>query len=72
MTNADQSRTYASMYYHEGRLYVLEATVPAESLPQGLFQQSLSFIDAEGRRIRYRLYPDGSRERVPPPGGNFQ
>jgi len=72
ITNSDQSRTYASMYLHDGRLYVLEATVPPGSLPQGLFQQSLSFLDAQGRRIRYRLQPDGSRERVPPPGGNFQ
>ena len=67
MTNAGQSRTYASMYLHDGRLYVLEATVPPGSLPQGLFQQSLSFLDAEGKRIRYRLSPDGSRTRVPPP-----
>jgi len=67
MTNADQSRTYASMYLHDGRLYVLEATVPPGSLPQGLFQQSLSFLDAEGKRIRYRLSPDGSHTRVPPP-----
>ena len=67
MTNADQSRTYAAMYLHDGRLYVLEATVPPGSLPQGLFQQSLSFLDAEGKRIRYRLSPDGSHTRVPPP-----
>ena len=64
ITNADQSRTYASMYYHDGRLYILEATVPPGSLPQGLFQQSLSFLDAEGQRIRYQLFPDGSRRRV--------
>jgi hypothetical protein len=66
MTNADQSRTYASMYLHDGRLYVLEATVPPGSLPQGLIQQSLSFLDAEGKRIRYRLSPDGSRTRLSP------
>ncbi len=64
MTNPDRSRTYASMYLHDGRLYVLEATVPAGSLPQGLFQQSLSFLDEDGKRIRYELYPDGSRTRV--------
>jgi len=64
ITNADQSRTYASMYFHDGRLYILEATVPSGSLPQGLFQQSLSFLDAEGQRIRYQLFPDGSRKRV--------
>jgi hypothetical protein len=67
ITNPDQSRTYASMYLHNGRLYVLEATVPPGSLPQGLFQQSLSFLDEDGNRIRYRLSPDGSRSRVPRP-----
>jgi len=64
VTNPDQSRTYASMYLHEGRLYILEATVPPGSLPQGLFQQSLSFLDQDGNRIRYQLFPDGSRKRV--------
>jgi hypothetical protein len=64
ITNADQSRTYAAMYFHNGRLYILEATVPPGSLPQGLFQQSLTFLDEDGNRIRYRLYPDGSRERI--------
>jgi hypothetical protein len=64
ITNPDQSRTYASMYFHDGRLYILEATVPPGSLPQGLFQQSLSFLDDEGQRIRYQLFPDGSRKRV--------
>jgi len=67
MTNPDQSRTYAAMYLHNGRLYVLEATVPQGSLPQGLFQQSLSFLDEDGNRIRYRLSPDGSRSRIPRP-----
>ena len=66
MTNPDRSRTYAGIYFHDGRLYILEATVPEGSLPQGLFQQSLSFLDDEGRRIRYRLFPDGSRERNAP------
>ena len=63
ITNPDASRTYAGIYFHNGRLYILEATVPEGSLPQGLFQQSLRFLDENGTRIRYRLYPDGSRER---------
>ncbi len=67
ITNPDRSRTYAGMYLHAGRLYVLEATVPAGSLPQGLFQQSLSFLDEDGARIRYRLAPDGSTTRVQRP-----
>ena len=64
ITNPDKSRTYAGIYLHEGRLYILEATVPEGSLPQGLFQQSLSFLDEDGIRIRYRLSPDGSKTRV--------
>ena len=63
IANPDASRTYAGIYFHDGRLYILEATVPEGSLPQGLFQQSLRFLDENGTRIRYRLYPDGSRER---------
>jgi len=52
------------MYFRDGRLYILEATVPPGSLLQGLFRQSLSFLDADGQRIRYQLSPDGSRKRV--------
>ena len=70
ITNPDQSRTYAGIYLHGSRLYILEATVPADALPQGLFQQSLSFLDEEGNRIRYRLRPDGSTTRLSRlPGG---
>ena len=64
ITNQNQSRTYAGMYLHNSRLYVLEATVPAGAPPQGLFQQSLVFLDEKGARIRYNLKPDGSRTRL--------
>jgi len=65
ITHEDDSRTYASIYLYEdtGRLYILEAKAPGGALPQGLFQQSLSFLDEEGKRVRYRLNPDGSQER---------
>jgi hypothetical protein len=53
MTNPDQSRTFAGIYLHESRLYILEATVPAKSPPPGLFQQSLGFLDAAGKKVRY-------------------
>ena len=33
MTNPDQSRTFAGIYLHESRLYILEATVPAKAPP---------------------------------------
>lgn len=61
ITNPDNSRTYASIYLHNSRLYILEATVAEGSLPQGLFQASLTFLDETGTKIRYRLFPDGSR-----------
>jgi len=53
ITNPDQSRTFAGIYLHESRLYILEATVPAKAPQPGLFQQSLSFLDATGKKVRY-------------------
>jgi hypothetical protein len=67
ITNDDGSRVYAGMYLHDGRLYVVEAVVPKGGLPQGLFQQSLTFLDGDGIRIRYQLHADGTYERVPLP-----
>jgi hypothetical protein len=63
ITNPDKSRTYASMYLHADHLYVLEATVPENAPPQGLFQQSLGFIDEEGNEIRYEYADDDSLVR---------
>ncbi len=60
VTNADGSRTYAAINMHEDRLYILEATVPADSLPPLVFQQSLGFLDEAGTSIRYRsIYSNG-------------
>src|SRR5438552_2833681 len=53
LTNADGSRTFAAIYGHEGRLYIIEGTVPAKSAPPALFYQSMGFLDKEGKRIRY-------------------
>ena len=53
MTNPDQSRTFAGIYLHESRLYIIEATVPARAPQPGLFQQSLSLLDEAGNRVRY-------------------
>ena len=51
--NADQSRTFASVYMHENRLVILEATVPRNYPPPTLFTQSLSWLDENGRGVRY-------------------
>jgi hypothetical protein len=39
---------------HENRLFITEATVPKGYPPPLIFQQSMGWIDQEGRRIRYR------------------
>ena len=58
ITNTDQSRSYAAIYLHESRLYIVEATVVPGFPPPGMFQQSLEFIDEAGQRIRYRDFSD--------------
>jgi len=72
LTNADNSRTFGEIHRHGTRLYVLEATVPPRAPAPGLFQQSLMFIDEEGKPIRYRSiyttgYSEGWKFPAPPP-----
>ena len=63
LTNTDGSRTFGEIHRHGTRLYVLEATVPKGAPAPGLFQQSLMFIDEEGKPIRYRsIYTTGYSE----------
>ena len=52
--NADQSRTFAWVGMHAHKLYILEGTVPGGDPEPGLFQQSLQWIDRNGRGIRYQ------------------
>lgn len=60
LTNPDRSRTYVAIHQHAGRLYIHEATVPAASPEPILFEQSLAWVDGEGKAIRYRtLYTEG-------------
>lgn len=54
LTNADRSRTFAYVAMHENKLYILEGTVPEGNPEPGLFQQSLGWIDQDGRPIRYQ------------------
>ena len=63
ITNADQSRTYAGIYLHETRLYVLEATVPAGFPPPVIFQQSLTLLNDEGNTFNYQ-YIHSPRLRI--------
>lgn len=54
LTNADQSRTFAYIAMHEHKLYIVEGTVPKGYPEPGLFQQSLGWVDKDGRGIRYQ------------------
>ena len=58
--NADQSRTFVSIYMHENKLYVLEGTVPPGYPEPALFQQSLGWLDENGMGLRYQsTYSNG-------------
>jgi len=57
-TNPDQTRTFAAIYLRESRLYVVDATVAANTTPPGMFQQSLEFVDEDGDLIRYQNFRD--------------
>ena len=55
LTNrADRSRTFAWVGMHQHKLYIVEGTVPEGAPEPGLFQQSLGWVDADGRGIRYQ------------------
>lgn len=68
LLNPDGSRTFAVIHMHEYRLYILEGTVAPGLPPPALFQQSLGFLDKDGKRIRYETtyshgYPTPRRTR---------
>lgn len=63
LRNADDTTTYAALYLHARRLYVLTAVVPEGAPAGGLFQQSLQFLDEDGKQIRYWITPEGERTR---------
>jgi hypothetical protein len=68
VNNADQSHTWASIYMHENRLIVVEATVPRGSPPPSLFTQSLAWLDANGKGIRYATIYVNAPDVLKPPG----
>ena len=58
LTNADQSRTFASISMHDNRLYIVEGTAPVRGYPPPIaFQQNFAVVDSQGNSIRYqRMY----------------
>jgi len=58
--NADKSRTFAGIYMHENKLYIVEGTVPSGYPEPGLFQQSVGWLDENGIGLRYQsIYSNG-------------
>ena len=64
--NKDQSRIFASIYMHANHLVILEARVPKNYPPPTIFQQSLSWLDENGTRVRYNNINHNEPD-VPPP-----
>ena len=56
LTNADKSRTFAGIYMHENKLYIVEGSVPPGYPQPALFQQSLGWLDENGVGLRYQSY----------------
>ena len=61
ITNPDGTRSYIGIHPHMRRLYIMEATAPADYPPPSDFPQTLSILDEQGRRIRYRRDDEGNR-----------
>ena len=57
-SNADQSRTFASISMHDNRLYIVDGTAPVTGYPPPIaFQQNFAVVDSQGNAIRYqRMY----------------
>jgi hypothetical protein len=63
ITNRDKSQTFVALYMLARRMYILEATVPANSPGAVHFLQSLIVLDEKGERIRYEIDADGNRTK---------
>jgi len=58
--NKDKSRNFVTIYLHHNRLYVMQETAPVNYPPPGLFVQSMSLFEADGRMANHeRVYYNG-------------
>lgn len=64
LTNADKTRTFAGIFMHENKLYIIEGTVPPGYPEPALFTQSLGWVDENGIGLRYESYYSNN---YPPP-----
>lgn len=53
LTNPDQSRTFAVIHQHAGRLLIHKAIVPARMPQPILFSQTFGVVDEQGRNLNY-------------------
>jgi hypothetical protein len=63
--NTDKSQTFVHIAMHTNKLYILDATVPAGYPAPGLFQQSMGYVDEDGKNVRYQ-YVYSNRFPAPP------
>jgi hypothetical protein len=59
MVYSDESRLYAGIYLHAGKLYILGVTVPQGAPPPILYQQSLGWVDDNGESAVWVLEATG-------------
>ena len=60
VNNADQSRTFATIYMHHNRLYIMEANVPGNYPAPGLFVQSIGLFEEDGTQANHdRMFYNG-------------
>jgi hypothetical protein len=69
LTNADGTKTYVSIYLHENRLYIIDATVPGNFPAQGIFQQNFEMLDEKGEGVRYNEIYANRPPPLPARGG---
>src|SRR5688572_26192317 len=74
INNADKSRTFVAIYMHHNWLYILDGTVPENTPPPVIFQQSISLLEADGTRARHNrvyinTYEIDPNEKFPNYGG---
>ena len=69
LTNPDGTRSFVAIALPPvvsrlERVYIIEGRSPPDVPPPGLFQQSLSFRDSHGERMRYDTDIDGNKFRI--------
>ena len=53
INNADQSRSFVTLYMHHNRLYILEGRVPTDRPAPALFVQSVSLYEEDGTQANH-------------------